>query len=306
MRGFSRLFLSSLSSLCLVASALAAPQVSLVDAGTGDRQEIRFTPKVGATETYRLVLSTEKGQDMGGDGKWTDLPPIAFDVTGEATAIAPDGRITYALTVQGAELLPEDNGIDVSAGRQAEIDAILDKIRPRLAKMKGARGTLEIASTGTVISSDFAPPPGAEGTQFDDLEKALAITRTVFPVEPIGEGATWTAEERVTERGMSVDQTITYTLKGLEDGRATVTQSIVRKGDHESLQMKSKLPPGTSVTLAALASEGRGETVVELGRMFPSSGDLADSFEARLVVNKDGQVMQLGNVDKLALKVESR
>lgn len=303
MNRLSRFALSTLVALTLSGTALAdAPKIEVVKAGENATSVLRYAPAVGSSETLSLVIDTKKGTDMGGDGKETDLPPFTFDLVGKVTAVEADGRIRYTLTVRRSKLLPQNNNIDLSAAKKAEVDALLAQVEGKLAAIEGATGEVEVSPQGFILSSTFTPSKAGEGTQFDDLTKALSISRVTFPSTPVGVGAKWTVQEPITERGLKVHQTTTHVLTALDGNKATVKSTIVRKGDHDSLQMKKALPAGTVVTLAALASGGEGETLVELDHLFPASGAVSDSHESRVAINKQNEgVMQIGNIESLEL-----
>lgn len=142
MSGLSlRLFVSVLVIFCFVLPASAAePLIKVLDAGTGAKQELRLTPKVGATESFEMLLDMNMGMDMGGGGRNTDVPPVKMVLKGTVAEISPTGDIRYDFELTESALLKSTSKIDVSAQKQAEMDALAEQVRPELAKLVGTSG----------------------------------------------------------------------------------------------------------------------------------------------------------------------
>ncbi|MCB9669780.1 MAG: hypothetical protein H6734_09950 [Alphaproteobacteria bacterium] len=283
----SRLFAAAVVLCGFALPAFAAPTVELIDAGSGAKTSLVLAPKVGADESMEMVLDLVVGMDMGGESpKVTDAPPVKMVLKGKVVEKTPEGNYRYDFTLTDAGIEPYEIKVEMSDARRKEIDAINAQVREQAEKYRGTRGSLVVDAHGGLVSSRVDSP----GEPFANLEKSLAHAMVPMPSEPVGVGAKWKAVDRVKESGLSLTQTITYTVKAIDAGHVELEMELAQAGDHDSFKMPN-LPAGTKAELVGLASTGKGTAVVDLGRLLPRTTVLEQDFESRVVVVKENENM---------------
>ena len=130
------------------------------------------------------------------------------------------------------------------------------------------------AGSATPVSATAAAStaPNARGAaeeagriSAEELDQATeAASRAVVPLpsEPVGIGGRWQATQRVSQRGMEIDQTAVYEVLGLSDSHAlldvTIEQQLV------SVSNVAGLGDEAGVTLGNFESRGTGRNTLNL------------------------------------------
>ncbi len=286
--------------------AWALPIVQLEEAGEAPRKELRLAPTLGAAESVALVLDLVMGLDMGGGRpKLTNPPPFRIVLDGAVQERTPEGHYVYAFTLREGKVLPPPVDGEMSEAEKAELEKLGEQVKEEVARFVGTTGSLVLDARGRLVRSEVKPPAGTEGKAFKNLEKALMNALVPLPEEPVGVGARWTVTQPVEESGLSLKQTVSYTLTSLEGDRAAVRFQLEQQGDQSSFSM-SGLPEDTAVHLVALVSKGEGEAEVDLGHLLPRASELEHDFEARVALIKNDQGMHIGMTMNMDMELERR
>jgi hypothetical protein len=188
---------------------------------------------------------------------------MRFSLDYKVTALTPEGDIRYDFEFGAFEALPTPN---VPA-------AMLDAVGKALASIKGVRGHAVVTSRGVTRETDITVPPDAppavkalEGS----LKESMKQMSAPFPVEPVGEGARWETIHKLTQNGLTIEQTATTELAALKDDLGRLAIRFVQKAAPQRMPTPGA-GPDTKADLLSLGSTGDGETAFDLARLTPTS-----------------------------------
>ncbi len=267
------------------------PTIKLLDAGSGDKIELRVGPKKGAKESFEMLMDMDMAMDMGGMGKIPQkLPQMKMVMNATVTDVTSDG-IHYDFELAEATVDKEADPMMVST------------IQTELDKMVGTKGKVVVSTRGVTQSAKIEAPEGTsteELAQFDNMQKSMNHASAPFPEEAVGVGAKWTVSSDLKENGIQMTQVVTYTLEKIEGRTVTLSTALVQNAENQPVAADS-LPPGSEATLKSIESTGTGSSVIDLDHLFPTKGELAHDMNTRMEVSMQGQKMDLGMDMKLAL-----
>lgn len=247
------------------AAPAAAPEVDLLDAGSGPRRRLTLDLEQGHRETSTLRMTMR--MDLGPAGP-VDLP---FTVS-LATAVTEAGDAGY--TTQTVLGKPD---ADV-AGLPAGVGPVLER---SLGLLEGATVSLGFSRAGALTSSDVEAADGAPADlvarmmdAFVDQAVGLAVP---LPDRAVGVGARWRAVSTVRLSGTTATVTASYELTSLGEDDYTLALTLQERtrpgtvaGGGSIVQGSSSgsgtLTGRTGLVLPATArSSLAGSTVVEIG-----------------------------------------
>jgi hypothetical protein len=273
------------------ASWAQEPVIKLLDAGSGDKIELRVTPKKGATESFEMLMDMDMAMDMGGMGKIPQtLPQMKMLMNATVTDVSGDA-IQYDFELAEATVDENADPMMVAA------------LKPELAKMVGTKGSVVVSNRGVTKSAKISAPEGTskeELAQFDNMQKSMNHASAPFPEEAVGVGAKWTVTTDLKENGIQMTQVVTYTLDKIEGRTITLSTALVQNAENQPVAADS-LPPGSEATLSSLQSTGTGMSVIDLDHLFPTKGQLKHDMTTRMEVSANGQKMGIGMDMKLGL-----
>lgn len=283
--------------LVLPAAAADEMKIKLLDAGTGEKIELRAKPKKGSSEQLEMVMGIDMAMDMGGMGQMPQtLPKMTMVMKADVTDVKGD-EIFYTFELTDARVSGE--GVD---------PMMVAVMEPELKKMIGTKGTVVVNNRGVTQSAKIHAPEGTsteEMAQFDNMQKSMNHASAPFPVEPVGVGAKWEVTTDMKENGIAMRQVITYTVKSIQGNVVTLDTALVQQADAQKLSPEG-MPPGAEATLDSLASTGTGNTVIDLTHLFPNNGSLAHDMNTRMTINAQGQQMSMGMKMKLDLQMKRK
>ena len=260
------------------------PTIKLLEAGSGDKIELRVAPKKGTEESFQMLMDMNMAMDMGGMGKIPQkLPQMRMVMTATITDVK-DGAIHYDFELAEATVDETADAMMVSA------------LKPELAKMVGTKGTVIVSDRGVTQSAEIQAPEGTkkeELAQFENMQKSMNHASAPFPKEPVGIGAKWSVTTDMKENGIQMTQVVTYTLEKIEGRTVTLSTALVQSAENQPVAADS-LPPGSTATLASLESTGTGKSVIDLDHLFPTKGELNHDMSTRMEVSAQGQKMGIG------------
>ena len=280
------------SSTVIAPAAAAEPKVEVVNAGSGQKAELRFAPKKGLTESFEVQLDLETTMNMGGPGAMPiNLPPLVLTLTGTVTDVESNGNIHYTYELTKSTTL-EKEGIDKTLKGAMEAET---------AKLVGMKGEVVMSPIGQRLSSKILPPPGAGEEQVDRMKQSMNHAAVPLPTEPVGVGAVWRVTQVVKENGLTLDQTNTYTLKE-HTGSTIVLQTELTQQVGDGPAFNPDLPPGATADIASLTSQGSGETILALDHLFPTKATLDHKLDTLILVGQTGKKMNMAL--SMALKLQ--
>ncbi len=136
---------------------------------------------------------------------------IRLDMTSEVTELTAEGGYVAVTTIDKVELTQVPPGIDVST---LGYDALTGVQFQQTVDATGKTLSTELLNVESLTDATRASAEGFTGN--------LQSAQFVYPSEPVGLGAKWTAELEVATEGFAVPATYTYEITDIADGRYTI------------------------------------------------------------------------------------
>jgi hypothetical protein len=193
------------------AAATAVPAVA--SAGSdGDGPTIVVENVGDQSNAITLPASPEVGQ--AADARVEVAIGLAMDFTMEVTAVSVDGGYVSLLTLDGVEVTDVPPGADASAVPCVGVEGLqLEQ------SLDAAGNTVSLEPVGTGLG-------GAEMACVQQFTSTQSQSAVVFPAEPIGQGASWSADVLIENQGVELPVSYHYTLSDVSDGRYTIEATI--------------------------------------------------------------------------------
>lgn len=236
-----------------------APRVTLLDAGQGEKTVLKYVD-LGSTSQTRVVITDGFDQGTG-------------DAATLSTAPTENPNIdTFEALLQSSvsDKSPRDVSIRVTEPRHSKAEYQSDAT-----SMDGFALGWIAQSSGKADTVRLAAPPEAsdQGRALAELYLMKLLAQPViFPSEPIGPGASWTVENRVTGDATMLRNT-TYTLESLQNGKAELALAIGERPAITALDMADQGKQGELKVLGT-ESKGAGHYSIDLSRPLPTTGSM--------------------------------
>lgn len=267
------------------------PKVEVVDAGSGEKRELRYELEAGAKTSTRMTIDMAMRQSMNGQDLPQQIMPIMV-VDVDTTVGASEGDV-YAMTssVRAIEVKSR-GGVDPMA---------VNQMRQQLAAVKGTDFSWKMSRTGAVsgLEADASNPMAQQ------VRNAIENSVVRLPDEPVGAGAAWRIEQGIDGLGMSIDQVVNYTLKSRE-GKRLVIEARLKQSAKEQEVESAQLPPGATLKVVSMTGEGDGTLTVALNEPAAVKVTLNSSIDASFDMVTGGQKIAMDQRMKLRTEVERR
>ena len=243
--------------------ALAKPiPIELLDAGTGEKNLLRMKPKKGFKQTAVMELTNSSKMSFGGiAGPSQEMPARHIEMALEVTEVdAATGNFTYAFKLTKAS-------VDDAEGVPP---FVLQQLRDALASVVGLEGSAVTTTRGHTLKVDFKIPEDAHPEvrgNLDALRQSIAQLSQPLPEEPIGKGARWRTKDRVDMNGLKIDQSTTFELVDVLDGKHVIDVAIEQKAEPQDVEAPGI--QGGSLRLEKLQGKGKGKTEIRLDGLVP-------------------------------------
>jgi hypothetical protein len=213
------------------------------------------------TSTYavNMAMSTT----IGG---WTDEASIGLTmaVTSEVTEVLSDGGFVALTSIDGVEATELPDGTD-----------------PSTVPCVGVSG-LQLEQTFDAAGNTSSVQPVDTGLDTAALECVEEFTSTqtqstvVFPAEPIGPGASWTADLVFRNQRIEIPVTYHYALVHVADGRYTIDVTLEFDVDVS----RNRLPATGTLSGSGTVS-GAIDNPMDVATSFEMTMDLTSSMGGR-------------------------
>ncbi len=262
----------------------SAPVVTVIEAGASPRQALRLAPSVGARHPFDLTMHVSTTQSVGQDVLAPEIAPaITFSIEALVTGIDETRNITY-----------EYECTDIIVHDAPDVPPpLLERMRQDMRSIIGLRGRGVLSARAVSRHAEVMPPAGMNPMlrgQTEGLQEMLKQTMIPFPVEPVGVGASWQVATAIHEGGVTIDQTIVYTLASTNGRMLELTVQLTQAADPQEVTAPS-LPPTATARLALFTSEGRGRAVIRLDEVLPASS-------TREIINDTSVVYRMGDLEQ--------
>src|SRR5262245_28281064 len=130
-------------------------------------------------------------------------------MTSEVTEVAADGGYDALLTLHRVDVTDMPEGAD-----ESDVPCV---------GVTGLQIAQRFDAAGNAVSTEAVGDLGAaEAACVEQLSSTQSQTAVVFPDEPVGPGASWTADLVTVNEGIEVPVTYRYTLSAVSGGRYSI------------------------------------------------------------------------------------
>ncbi|MCU9518644.1 hypothetical protein N7326_01995 [Corynebacterium sp. ES2794-CONJ1] len=241
-----------------VGLALQPPRVRLIEKGESPRNPLIFQDHNTPTQAATVKVGSSLSQQIStGD---TLSPQPSLDAASPAVT-------TLKVT---AESVPAQQSEESTRSvflkvRSANSDTDLDTAR-------GFGFGWFADDSGRISSVNFAAPTQATDAaraQTEDSLLTLVGLPVVFPQEPVGVGARWTVESRITSASASYLQDMTFELLERSGSVVRLGVSVQQRPSQGAIEAQ-----GEKLEVISAESVSEGELVIDTSHPLPVSGSL--------------------------------
>lgn len=272
-------------------------QFSLLNAGIEPRQPLRFAPQAHEMQTTTMTLQTKVSMVAGGQVLPSmDAPASKMTFESTITQVDDNGDIHYQMYCTGIEVADSPNAPP----------QVRELLEAQLKNLVGAGGTFVMDNQGNVKESNFSLPDNADALMqeiFEQISQSFEQLSTPFPAEAVGLGAQWQIAQTMTVNGMQLTQNTIYELVSLQDHLATLKISLDQQAPSQQIAPPG-LPPGATVTLNSMQSQGEGQVQLRLDRLMPESGTMSMQSETDLKIFQEGMPQEMPMTSTTTITME--
>jgi hypothetical protein len=257
-----------------------------VNAGDGEKKELRLNAESGHTESNRMSMDISMSMGMGPMGEMDmDLPTMMIDMTTEVVETLPNGNIKSNITLSGID-------VGVATGMMAGMEG---ELRATLQELVGLRGEMVMSATGFVLEGGFEAPANASKEIVDQLQSmndSLGNSSVPVPSEAIGTGAVWETLMRDQSNGMDLVQHTRAELVAWDGEDAVIKSTLTQVLADMSPEMPD-MPPGAEVSISSFDSTGTGDIRMRSGYLNPVDSTSEVELSMNMNVKAEGQEMDM-------------
>lgn len=261
-------------------------EIALVNAGDGEKKELRLNAESGHTESNRMSMDISMSMGMGPMGQMDmDLPTMMIDMTTEVVETLPNGNIKSNITLSGID-------VGVATGMMAGMEG---ELRATLQELVGLRGEMVMSATGFVLEGGFEAPANASKEIVDQLQSmndSLGNSSVPVPSEAIGTGAVWETLMRDNSNGMDLVQHTRAELVEWDGEDAVIKSTLTQVLADMSPEMPD-MPPGAEVSISSFDSKGTGDIRMRSGYLNPVDSTSEVELSMDMKVKAEGQEMDM-------------
>ncbi len=261
--------------------------VTLIDAGAEPRVPLRFRPPAGqVTHTEMLTRMTMTQQIGDMQAPSMAMPEMRIVMTTTVDDVSDDGSITTT-----AEFT--DTSVDDEPGVNP---MMRQEMQNMLRSMRGTTVQSTVTDRGIVLAAEMDLPDTVDPAmrlQMEGLASSLEQFASPVPDEAVGIGAKWTVRSTLTDHGMTIEQTATFTLRSKNGDELELDVEMEQTAPQQNVDNPG-LPPGATMELIRLSTEGKGRTRLNLAQVMPiqANVDMISDSEMNFVMNDVTQRMK--------------
>lgn len=249
--------------------AVKVPQLKLINAGTGNKQKLRFTPKVGAKQTINVSLDKKTLMSIG-EFKMpkAELPTYMLTLDSTVTKVDSNGDIHY-------DIAYSDVKIRGDAQTRPELIRVISK---QIGQLENFKGSAVINNQGIAKKVNYIIPETVDvNIKFlvEQLSNSLQQLSSPVPKEAVGTGAKWQVTSDTSINGINLKQTTTYELVNINNGVATMNVNLQQQEQSTQVIDYPGLPLDGILTLQSFRSNAKGKAIIDLDRVMPINSQLS-------------------------------
>ncbi len=251
-------FLAALVLAAAASAALPTPDLTLDRDGSGDKTPLRNRYKAG--DTIKSTTSLETLLIFGSNG------------ASEAETPFPLVELRFETTVDSVNdtsVVLETRLADVTvSGRSGAPDELVTALKDDFETLEGLEVTVTQTHRGLVTEARFERPSRlgeAAGAVVDDLEANVVLSSTIYPEEPVGEGAEWTVKVTTETDGRKTDNTVQFKLVKRSADELELEVRATSTGDAPPFELPG-LPEGAKIEPRGAKGEGESKNTIRLDK----------------------------------------
>jgi hypothetical protein len=259
--------------------AAAQSNVELINAGTEPKQQLRFTPGANTKQTLQMTMDMDMAMSVGGQTQPAfDSPPIKMTMESEVKKVDANGDIHTDFSYSDA---------DVVAAKNTQ-PQLVNAMRAQVKKLVGLRGSMIVDNQGNTKQANFNAPETLDPNTKKMVEQMVTSLKQLsspVPSEAVGVGAKWKIPNSVTANGMTMNQSSTYELVDIKDNVASLQVSMEQQAGTQKINPQG-LPPGASIDLKSMNSQGNGKLKLALNQVMPISSTMSMRSKSQMSVKE--------------------
>ncbi|MEB3214982.1 MAG: DUF6263 family protein [Nostocales cyanobacterium 94392] len=250
-------------------TSVKLPQLKVVSTGTGKKEKLRFTPKLGTKQTINVTLNKDTLMSIG-DFKMprAKLPAYIITLDSTVTKVEPNGDIHYDIAYSNVE-------IQGDAETKPELIKVISR---QIEQLENFTGSAVIDNQGIVKNINYVIPKTVDvNIKFlvEQLSNSLQQLSSPVPQAPVGIGAKWQINSETDINGINLKQTTTYELLNLKDNVATLNVDLQQQEKSSQVIDYPGLPLDGILTLQSFKGSAKGKATIQLDKVMPISSQLS-------------------------------
>ncbi|AZA11755.1 DUF6263 family protein [Corynebacterium gerontici] len=256
-----------------VGVTVEAPKVTVLEPGAQPGRELRYQDD-GAEQNINIQMSSGFSNTTANTGEFDPQAPAG----GEVTTLKSQAKATATFDQDARSVL-----VVLDAPKIDDLEVAQD-----VASTEGFQAAWFSDATGKVSSVNFAAP--AEATDrgrgiTEDYLRTLMSSQVVFPEQPLGVGAQWSVEARVT-LGANMLQTTTYTITAIDGDVIELDAEVQRRPSEGAIE-----DGDTTLEVLASTTTNKSHISVDLRKPLPSAGLIAAT--TRVIYGQDSSPLRV-------------
>lgn len=274
-----------------------AVKVELLDAGKAPKQKIRFTPKAG--DKFQKLMTMKMSQSIsmaGAPANPAAIPDQQFVIGVEVKSVAANGDIEFGFVYSDIKVVTAD-------GKPTPVSSAIEQ---SLKPMVGTGGTAVIDSRGVTKASEYKTPEGLQPAiqaAIDGMKDSLKNLASPVPEEAVGVGAKWKVVQKLNANGLELTQIAVTELTELSSKGFSVKVDLTQEANPQEVK-NGMLPPGATMKLESLDTNGEGKSDFEFANFFPKKTATKVNSKANMNFSIAGQNQKLSTDTKVELTFE--
>jgi hypothetical protein len=259
-------------------AAREPPVVTVIDAGSGKREDLALRPEAGAVEGIEIIMKTR----MSMQGTAGNIPP-----TGVPTIAMRGTAVIERVDEHGIAFRHEVDKVEVRAEPEAPA-RLVESLQSSLAEFEKYRADLVIDAKGGLRGGTvFLPPSAAPPMRqtLNQITESFGQIQVPLPREPVGEGAKWRATVTIDQAGLKVEQTVDYELTALDGDELTIAATFKQKLVDDDFSA----PTGVTGKVTTFESTGEGMMTLDLTHLVPTHSEITMTVKMGLEMDVMGQ-----------------
>ncbi len=251
------------------AQSAKVPQLKVISTGTGNKEKLRFTPKVGAKQTVNVTLNKDTLMSIG-DFKMprAKLPAYIITLDSTVTKVEPNGDIHY-------DIAYSDVNIEGDAQTKPELIRVISR---QIGQLENFSASAVIDNQGRAKKVDYVIPKTVDvNIKFlvEQLANSLQQVSSPVPEQAVGTGAKWQVNSDTSINGINLKQTTSYELLSVKNGVATLNVNLQQQEKSTQVIDYPGLPLDGILTLQSFKGNAKGTATIELDKVMPVSSQLS-------------------------------